>query len=268
MSGTRCGDKRGALRGMAILDYTADVWRKSLGIKLGEEPVALILEGTWWRETATKTRLSYLDSVRELSFPEIYVGHWQGCKIAYCCAYGAARAVEPAHIFAQLGTPLIIQIGTCGSLDPDATTGMVMLPESCVAHDGVSPAYGAGEVIATDQRWVDSAAAALESAGLRSKRVHHLTWPSLFAQSEAMCDAWRQEGIISIDMETSAVVAAAHHFGASAVSMLSVWDVLTKGRTFLDPLTSDEEAMLKRSNQHIFDVALGLALEASENMAA
>ena len=46
---------------MAILDYDEAIWREALGIAPGEEPAALILEGTWWRDTATKTRLAELD---------------------------------------------------------------------------------------------------------------------------------------------------------------------------------------------------------------
>ncbi len=100
---------------MAILDHSDQIWRDALGMPEGQEPVALILEGTWWRETATAARLALLEDVRELEFPDMFVGTWHGLSIAYCCAYGAARAVEPAHIFAQMGTPVLIQIGTCGT---------------------------------------------------------------------------------------------------------------------------------------------------------
>ena len=54
---------------MAILDYPADIWREALDLPPGKEPQALILEGTWWRKSATENRLAKLDDVRELSFP-------------------------------------------------------------------------------------------------------------------------------------------------------------------------------------------------------
>lgn len=253
---------------MAILDYSGGIWNEALDMSADEVPAALIMEGTWWRETATENRLAKLTDVRELAFPEMYAGKWNGTGVVYCCAYGAARAVEPAHVFAQLGTPLLIQIGTCGTLDTNASTGKVILPEICAARDGISHIYGAGPTVQTNAEWVTRAEALLEMQDIQTQRAYHLTWPSLFAQSNEMCDAWAAEGLLSIDMETSAVIAVADHFGVSAVSMLSVWDALPHGRTFLDPLEPEDAARLKRSNERIYDVALLLAEEVAQQRSA
>jgi len=247
---------------MAILDYSEDIWRDALAMRPGEEPVALVLEGTWWRENAMKTRLAALDNVRELAFPDMFVGDYRGKKIAYCCAYGAARAVEPAHIFTQLGTKTLIQIGTCGTLDVEASTGIVALPERCAARDGVSQHYGAGDYVNTDADLVAMAEIHLSDQNVASTRTTHLTWPSLFAQSDEMCAGWAAEGIVSIDMETSAVIAVGEKFGASTLSMLSIWDALPHGRTFMDPLEPVDQARLTRSNEKIFEVALEVAVAA------
>lgn len=244
---------------MAILDFRAGIWREALGLSQDDTPAALILEGTWWWKTATKNRLGYLEDVRELAFPDMYLGRWKGETIAYCCAYGAARAVEPAHVFAQLGTKLLIQIGTCGSLDVRSSPGDIVLPSDCAARDGIAHAYGAGSVVRTHDGSVAKAEALLRERGMTTDRVYHLTWPSLFAQSDDMCKAWAAEGLKSIDMETSAVVAVADHFGASAVSMLSVWDALQRGRTFLDPMPDEDAERLKRANEVVYEVALALA---------
>lgn len=253
---------------MAVLDETARVWRDALKMEAGQEPAALILEGTWWRAAAEKSRLALLDNVHETSFPDIYIGQWQGVRIAYCCAYGAARAVEPAHIFAQMGTPLLIQLGTCGAFVPNARPGSVMLPETCAAFDGVSQHYGCGPEIEMDRAWVDQAQHMLANENLQTMRGRHLTWPSLFAQSDEMCRDWAQQGLLTVDMETSVVGAVAQKFGVSAVSMLSVWDALSEGKTFLDPLPTKQAAELSRANTKIFDVALQLAMKASLRRAA
>ena len=249
---------------MAILDYTAQHWRDALNIEEGSEPAALILEGTWWRKTATQSRLAYLDNVVELDFPEIYIGDWNGTRIAYCCAYGAARAVEPAHIFSQIGTKTLIQIGTCGSLDTDATTGVVALAEECVAKDGVSQYYGAKPSVYTDLDLVTRAESALSKLDITTQRTRHLTWPSLFAQSDEMCVGWARDGIATIDMETSAVIAAGERFGARTLALLSVWDQLFEGRTFNDPLSPAAAKKLQRANQAVFEVALEIAQDATQ----
>ena len=247
---------------MAILDYPSTIWLEALELPQDQIPDALILEGTWWRETATANRLARLSNVRELNFPDMFIGEYEGTSVAYCCAYGATRAVEPAHIFAQLGTPLMVQIGTCGTLDVHAGTGTVVLPESCAARDGVSQIYGAGDTARTTPHWVSQAEALLHKENITTNRTRHLTWPSLFAQSDVMCAEWIREGFLSIDMETSTVAAVAHYFGVECVSLLSVWDALPHGRTFLDPLNEEDAAKLKRSNEVVFQVALNLAQQA------
>jgi len=234
---------------MAILDYPASIWLEALELSQEQVPDALILEGTWWRKTATANRLSHLSNVRELNFPDMFMGEYGGATVAYCCAYGAARAVEPAHIFGQLGTPLLVQIGTCGTLDVNASTGTVVLPESCAAKDGLSHIYGADKIVQTNTYRVSQAEKLLHQENIVTTRAKHLTWPSLFAQSDDMCDQWAAEGYLSIDMETSTVVAVADYFGVEAVSLLSVWDALPHGRTFLDPLTPEDAARLKHSNE-------------------
>ena len=130
------------------------------------------------------------------------------------------------------------------------------------ARDGVSQHYGAGETVSTDAAWLARAEQLLSERDVQTRRAYHLTWPSLFAQSNAMCDGWIEERLLSIDMETSAVVAAADHYGASAVSMLTVWDALPHGRTFLDPLAPRDLERLRRSNRQVFEVALALAGQA------
>lgn len=231
-------------------------------------PVAVILEGTWWRTRAEKRRLAQLSEVRESAFPDIYFGRHQGRLMVYTCAYGAARAVEPAHVFAQMGTPLLIQIGTCGAIDPGLAPGTVAVPSRISARDGLSGLYGAGSEVDIPSDWSDRALLALTRRGLPAARTKHLTWPSLFAQSDEMARGWRAEGLQTVDMEAGAVAAVAARFGVEAVALLAVWDALGEGRTFLDPLDDAALAALARADEATFEVALDLAAEAGQARAA
>jgi len=244
---------------MAILDLPSKAWLSALSLDKDSVPRVLILEGTWWRKDAERERLSRLSDVHETAFPEIYTGWHRNIPVAYCCAYGAARAVEPAHIFAQIGTPLIVQIGTCGAMDPNLAPGDVAVPEIVAARDGLSPLYGAGDRVRLDGSWARKARQILEGMELKGIETRHLTWPSLFAQTNDICAGWAEEGLDTVDMETSAVGAVANRYGVAAVALLSVWDGLAKGQTFLDPLEPDASGALKRSNAAVFEVALELA---------
>lgn len=195
----------------------------------------------------------------------MFVGSFHGARIAYCCAYGAARAVEPAHVFAQLGTPLLVQIGTCGVIASGIAAGTVAVPRSATARDGISHHYGAAETVDFNNKWASRAESLLSDAGVLGRQTAHLTWPSLFAQSDAMCRGWAEEGLETVDMEASVVAAVASRFGRESIALLVAWDMLTEGRTFLDPLPPDLQDAFDAANAATFDVALRLAVEVARN---
>lgn len=246
---------------MAVLDFTSDRWMAALGWLAGDVPDVLVLEGTWWREKAVAQRLVRLEGVSETAFPDIFTGFFGSAKVAYSCAYGAARAAEVTHILAQVGTPLVVQIGTCGALQPGIGAGTVAVPHTVLAHDGVTPTYGGPNTLVLDQLWAKRAAAILEARGVPVCMDKHLTWTTLFAQDDALCAAWALEGIATVDMEAAAVAAVCERFGSRAVALLTAWDILDEGRTFLDPVDPEEERAIGRANAAIWETALELAAE-------
>ncbi len=244
----------------AVMDLGRDEWLDALGMDASDVPKAVIMEGSWWRAQRTEWRLSYLDDVRELAFPDMFYGLWQGTPVVYSCVYGAPRAVELAHLFGVLGTPRMVMIGTCGALVPELATGDVVVPSQAVAQEGVAHLY---ETVANDTGIVQSdpyltrgGRAALASRGIRTANSLHLTWSSIFAQSGAMLEDWRHRGYGSVDMEAATLFAVAKHFGSAATALLVVWDQLTSDRSFLDPLTPLEQTRLDTANTVVFEAAL------------
>ena len=242
----------------AIMDMDPGVWRRELGLSDDELPVAIVSEGSWWREQRTRWRLGCLDDTRELPFPDIFFGRWRGRPLLYCCAYGAPRAVEIAHLGGCLGSALAIQIGTCGALQPGLATGDIVLPETAACREGIAQIYGAGDRAPSDPELTAGAKDQLEKRGDATHVGAHLTWPSIFAQSSEMIRSWRKEGFLSVDMETATTFAVARHLGMAAVSMLVVWDQLLNSRSFLDPLPKAARLKLEKGNASVFDVALDL----------
>lgn len=248
----------------SILDLKPREWQHALDLSDEELPVAIISEGSWWREQRTRWRLGELDDVRELKFPDMFLGYRRGRPVVYCCAYGAPRAVEVAHVFGSLGAKLAIQIGTCGGLQGGLAPGDVVVPSVAVCREGIAEVYGSPDRVRADTVWSDKARKLLAD---RDRAVYdgtHLTWHSIFAQDGAMVRSWSTSGYLSVDMETATTFAVAEHFGMAGVSMLVVWDELLRGKSFLDPLEPDAQTNLDESNKAVFDVALDLvdALEA------
>jgi purine-nucleoside phosphorylase len=231
-----------------------------MGLGPAEVPGLVVLEGSWWRRERTAQRLALLGRPRELAFPDLHLGRrpGDGLPVVYSCVYGAARAVEPVHIFGELGAPVVVQIGSCGSLQPGVRTGDIVVPEVAAIGEGASRYYGGSGTSAADPALVERAAAACAERGFRVHRGSHVTTSALLAQPPELVDEWHRAGHLGVDMETSAVFTAARRFGMAAVSVLFVWDELLEGRSFLHRFTAEEQQAQARANTALMEVALEL----------
>lgn len=237
---------------------TREEWLVALGLDAADIPRLVVLEGSWWRAERNLARLALLDDVRELAFPEFHLGHHQGVAVLFSCAYGAPRAVEPVHVCAELGSPIVVQIGSCGTLQPGIATGDIVLPERATIGEGTSQYYGGQGQSLADRGLVDAAEAAFVRRGFRVHRGLQFTTSALLAQPPERVAAWSETGHLAVDMETSAVFSAARAFGMRAASMLFVWDELP-GRSWTDAFSPTEQDAQARAGAAVFEVALGLA---------
>jgi uridine phosphorylase len=240
------------------MNMTRDEWRTALGLRPDEHPTAVVLEGTWWEARATAARTRLLDDVRALDFPGLHFARYRGVPLVYACAYGAPRAVEAVHALACVGARLAIQIGSCGALQDGVRTGDVVVPERAVIGEGASAYYGGFGLSIASPRQAAAAEAELVRAGMRVHRGLHLTTSALFMQPPATIDRWHRAGYLAVDMETSAVYAAAAHFQIDAVALLFAWDELLRGRSFLAPFSAAERARQETANEATFHAALAL----------
>lgn len=242
----------------SIMDISAEEWLAALKLAPEDIPDAVIVEGTWWRQQRTGWRLSYLTDVRELEFPDIFWGRWRDKKIAFCCAYGAARTVEVIHLFGVLGTKLAVQIGTCGGLQAHLAPGDIILPEVALCREGVAHMYGAHDAVLASGEWIERAEVLLRARDHTVYRGAHVTWPSLFTETAQMMESWHHAGLLSVEMEAATTLAVARFFKMAAIALVVVWDDLTRGRRFLDPLPPGGLEALNHSNAAVYEVALAL----------
>lgn len=243
----------------SILEVTRSEWLD--GLKLAEDdiPDVVIMEGSWWRKERQAERLSNLSDVRELGFPDIFWGKYNDMKIVFCMAYGAPRAVEISQMFASLGCKLVIQIGTCGGLQSHLRPGDIILPDAIRCADGVAEHYAQNGMTHATPEWVVKAQDALIKRDRTTYVGPHITFSSLFAETVQMYQGWHDEGLLSVEMEAATSIATAAHFGVPGVAMVVVWDELTAGRRFMDPMAPEDLAELDISNKAVFAAALELA---------
>jgi uridine phosphorylase len=235
-----------------------DGWMTLLDLDEDEVPRLLVLEGTWWRQKALDTRLPLLTEVRELGMPDLWHGWYGDTPVAYCPAYGAPRAVEPIHVLGICGTPNVIQIGSCGSLQPEVRTGDIVLSERATIGEGASQYYGGKGVAEANLGRVARAASLLANREMYAHRGPTVTTSALLAQPRALLQKWTNAGYLAVDMETSAVFSAARAFGMRAASLLFAWDELP-GRSWNTSFTKAEERAQARAGAAVYEVALDMA---------
>ncbi len=235
-------------------------WATIIGLPAEDVPEVLVVEGSWWRRERERQRLAELSDVRELAAPDWWWGRWRGRAVVYACVYGAARTVEPVHVLGQLGCPLVAQIGSCGVLQPGIAPGDVLVGDVVRAEEGASGHYGAAATVPADPALVVAAAAA---AGRRGLTVHVgpiVSTEVLLRQPAGLIARWHADGLLGVDMESAATLAAARWVGARAVSVLHAWDDLLAGRSWTDRLPADLAARRDSAEAALLDVVLDACL--------
>jgi purine-nucleoside phosphorylase len=131
------------------------------------------------------------------------------------------------------GATTLIRTGTCGGLTAEVALRSLVISQSVRAESAVSgQVFGLYEAAATPdpQLFAHALARAAElgiehSAGLTtcSDIFYHPMGRARFAEAQAL-------GALAVDMETSALYRIATHFGARALSLLTVVDHVVTGK--------------------------------------
>lgn len=235
-------------------------WWAVTGLSAAELPEVLVVEGSWWRRDRERQRLADLDGVRELAAPDWWWGRWRGRPVVYACVYGASRTVEPVHVLGQMGTPVVVQLGSCGGLAPGLSPGDLVIPSRVRVAEGASAHYGGTDYAYPDQALTDRLGAVVAAAGRSARRGPTVTTEVLLRQPAGLVSSWAAEGLLAVDMETSATFSAARWCGMRCAALLHVWDDVIGGRSWTAPLPPGAAARRLDAEQAQFTLALRAVL--------
>ncbi|MGA8117364.1 MAG: hypothetical protein WCA46_27325 [Actinocatenispora sp.] len=236
-------------------------WWSVVGLSPADLPELLVVEGSWWRTDRERQRLALLDDVRALAAPDWWWGRWRGHPVLYACVYGAARTVEPVHICGQLGTPTVVQLGSCGALAPGMSPGDLLVPTRVRIGEGASAHYGVlGEATPTSDL-ADRLAAVASAAGLTVRRGATVSTEVLLRQPPDLVAEWTAAGLLGVDMETSATFSAATWCGMRRAALLHVWDDVPGGRSWTEELPAGPAERRRATEQAQFELALSAVFD-------
>jgi len=149
--------------------------------------------------------------------------------IGVCLGFGigAPAATSLMELFIALGVTRFASIGTAGALQQSLAIGDIVLCDRAIRDEGVSHHYLPSEMfIAPSPDLTERLAAALAQAG--AMPIPGTTWTIDAPYRETVAEArhYQAEGVLTIDMEASALFAVAQVRGVQVASAFVISDSL------------------------------------------
>ncbi|MEM5474654.1 uridine phosphorylase [Hoeflea sp. AS60] len=186
-------------------------------------------------------------------------GLWNGQRVSVgAFGMGAPIATVLMHEFADLGIKRFVRIGTAMYFPP-AIGGEFLISDAAIGFDGTSPAYGVpnDEQVGADPAITAALAEAAAAAGEASHRGLYATYDAFYrdmfgmdAKGEARANAMRQDmnnrGVMALDMETSALLAAGQDLGLAVATLCyGTVDALSQEKLGVDALDRGETQLFR-----------------------
>jgi len=142
-------------------------------------------------------------------------------------AVGAPNAAAVLENLAALGARHLIAFGWCGSLQGWLKTGALVVPERAIREEGTSYHYlPAGVVAEASRGLVETVLSACQAAGQPAVTGTVWTTDALYREARAKVLAFQAQGVLGVEMETSAIFAVGAHLGIEIAVLLLVSDEL------------------------------------------
>jgi nucleoside phosphorylase len=140
---------------------------------------------------------------------------------------GAPQAVMVMEKIVALGAERICVFGWCGSLQPDLRIGDIVIPLHAVSEEGTSKHYPVGNrKPGTAQALNRVLERALEREGLPFRKGTVWTTDAPFRETASKVKRYREEGLLAVEMEMSALMTLAVYRSVKLSGLLIVSDEL------------------------------------------
>lgn len=195
----------------------------------GVAPVAVL---SWHRRTAQSLAEATAARLPEHWFYgeqyPLYSGEVGGHRVCFVhVPVGAPGTVMVMEELIACGARAFLGLGLAGSLQPHAPVGTWLIPTSCVREEGTSGHYVSADVpIGPSARLVQAVAAASRAEGVEPLTGPLWTTDAPYRELKSKVETYRQQGVLGVDMETSAVYALGQFRGVDACNLLVVSDEL------------------------------------------
>jgi len=163
----------------------------------------------------------------KLYLSEVFTGAYAGAHVALAGPMlGAPQTVLVLERMIALGARKFIAAGWCGSLRNDVRIGDIVLPSGAISEEGTSAHYPGVECAPSPELY-GSLKSGLTSSGLTVHEGSVWTTDALYRETCAKIKAFQSQGILSVDMETSALFSVSQFRSVDLAAVLVVSDSLS-----------------------------------------
>jgi uridine phosphorylase len=229
--------------------------------------VAPTVVGTWFRSVTERLRAE-TGAMRAENWPYgaggedgLFTADVGGARVSFLTfPVGAPGTVAVMKELIASGARRIIGLGMAGSLQERAPVGAFLLPGECIREEGVSHHYlPAGERVGPDPALQEALRRVLAAQGRHGHVGLHWTTDAIYREFVWKIERYRAEGVIGVDMETSAMYALGRFHGVSVANLLVVSDELW--REWRPAFHSDElAAAMRAASSALLSGLAGLAV--------
>jgi purine-nucleoside phosphorylase len=126
-------------------------------------------------------------------------------------------------VLAMTAVRRVWAIGLCGGLQETVACGDLVIPSSAYGDENTSQHYDGTMPSQADNAMVEAASARAKDAGLACHVGSMWTTDAILRETDAKIADWHTQGLLAVDMETSAffTVASARELKAAAVLVAS-----------------------------------------------
>jgi uridine phosphorylase len=158
---------------------------------------------------------------------DVHIGSFEGSAVALAGPMlGAPQTVLVLEKMIALGCKKVVAVGWCGSLQSEVVIGDVVLPSGAISEEGTSAHYPGTECFPSPEL-VNLLKAALSSTGATIREGIVWTTDAPFRETCAKVTAFQSQGVLAVDMETSALFSVARFRGVDLAAVLIVSDDLS-----------------------------------------
>ena len=158
----------------------------------------------------------------------LYRGEVEGSPVSF--AHVPVGAPGTAMIMEEMiacGARAFLGLGLAGSLQTEAPIGTLLIPTHCAREEGTSAHYFDSEVtVGPSERLVRLLLKACGKEGLKALAGPHWTTDAPYRELVSKIETFREQGVLGVDMETSAMYALGQVRGVEVCNLLVVSDEL------------------------------------------